>query len=479
MAAAIRADNKLRQLGAVFALSALVVTSGCAKWSTVYRVNTLPGSDPTAISVDAKQRHVLIVPERSAATDAKGGSVTGWRMCAEAAPDVFSALAASGSGDFGFSQDKSSIGANAKLAFAMNETAGTIERTQTINLLRESFYRTCERYLSGAIPKSAFGVQAGRDMRMAVAVLAIEQLTRVVRPPATIIAPGGTSAATVSPLDWARTLGQAQTDVNDADAALKDAEKRQAKVCDGTEDEKKACEAAKPSKDDVTRLQTLKKQADERYDDLRTMAKNGAVGSTGATTSAGTSIAGGFTTVSAVAASEVAREVRRITEGVLQTDETLLFCLQSLGTPEESGLRPGITSQKASVPVGTTNAMHGTGKDITQVCIDYLSRRVERDTVVLSREMREAAEIKLKSLDTISNELSTLLRPLSPEKFTEAAKMLRSDLDAGFCLGGGDKPLAKNACVTHVAKGDALRGMNIEALNRTWPPAKQKLEAMQ
>ena len=80
------------------------------------------------------------------------------------------------------------------LAAAIAQSGATIERTQTVNLLRESLYRTCERYLSGAISKPTLIVQAARDQRAMVTVLAIEQLTRAIRPAATIISAGPTSA---------------------------------------------------------------------------------------------------------------------------------------------------------------------------------------------------------------------------------------------------------------------------------------------
>jgi hypothetical protein len=69
----------------------------------------------------------------------------------------------------------------------MSENASSIERSQTVNILRESMYRTCERYLSGAISKEEFIVQAARDQRTMVQVLAIEQLTGAARAQATAL----------------------------------------------------------------------------------------------------------------------------------------------------------------------------------------------------------------------------------------------------------------------------------------------------
>ncbi len=52
-----------------------------------------------------------------------------WRVCAEAAPDVFSALSTSAGADLGFGQSGGQTEAKAKAAIAIAEAAGTIERT--------------------------------------------------------------------------------------------------------------------------------------------------------------------------------------------------------------------------------------------------------------------------------------------------------------------------------------------------------------
>jgi hypothetical protein len=168
------------------------VLSGCAALNSIKRDTTIPAipadkskAKGLVVSVDAKQRHLIIVPEIEV-IDGKAVN-TAWRFCAEAAPDAFSAYAASG----GAKGNKD----GGELSFSSAETASSIERTQTINLLRESFYRTCERYASGAISKEQFIIQAARDQRSMVAVLAIEQLTRVARPPAIIISGPATSAS--------------------------------------------------------------------------------------------------------------------------------------------------------------------------------------------------------------------------------------------------------------------------------------------
>lgn len=60
-----------------------------------------------------------------------------WNVYAETAPDVFSALSTSAAADLGLGQGPDTE-TRAKAALAIAEAAGTIERTQAINMLRES-----------------------------------------------------------------------------------------------------------------------------------------------------------------------------------------------------------------------------------------------------------------------------------------------------------------------------------------------------
>lgn len=159
-----------------------LLTTSCAKLNSIHRTHTLDAESVDVVTVDAKQRHLL-------ARQTEGD----FRVCAEAAPDAFSAYAASLGADLAL-DGKSN---NAKAALAAAETAATIERTQTVNVLRELMYRTCERYLSGALTREQLIVQAARDQTIILSVLAIEQLTGAVRAKPTIISGPATSAAVI------------------------------------------------------------------------------------------------------------------------------------------------------------------------------------------------------------------------------------------------------------------------------------------
>lgn len=292
------------------------------------------GPTPRVITVDAKQRDVFVAPPPA---DLAGKS--SWRICAEAAPDVFSALSASAS------LEADITSRSGKAAAAIAESAGTIERTQTVNLLRESMYRTCERFLSGALTPQQFIVQAARDQRSMVAVLAIEQLTRAARPAATILAAGGTSASVAS--DKAATLiQQFSTEKSDAGAALKAAAaKYQAALATGKCDSVTTAPAAGatgPSLAEWTACTTAKtdqaaRQADSdaataRLDKVIDATLSG--GTTNAATTAGTNQPGGGTAPSSADLAIVADKVREIAmaPGI---DEPLMFCIAYLSDAHE------------------------------------------------------------------------------------------------------------------------------------------------
>lgn len=195
-------------------LLALVIVglSGCARLNSIYRSENLDKDSAHIVSIDAKQRVVLTNPASKKTTttttfsDSKAGEdktateaaqtktvqtqidETVLRFCAEPPPDVFTALASSLGAEVSLSKSATLDTAIAtKVATTLSENAATIERAQTVNILREVMYRNCERYLSGAINREEFIVQAARDQQLIVQVLAVEQITGVSRAQSTAL----------------------------------------------------------------------------------------------------------------------------------------------------------------------------------------------------------------------------------------------------------------------------------------------------
>ncbi|MFN2100342.1 hypothetical protein [Altererythrobacter sp. MF3-039] len=207
--------------------------SGCAALNSVHWRFSGP-EESTVFTTDAMQRHLIMVkdPEHR-------GRI---KICAEASPDAMSVFTTAMATRGQFSPE----GNEFESAYSFGQTASTIERTQTLNLLRESMFRTCERWLSGALTREQFVALAARDHRSMVAVLAIEQLTGVVKPRATVISGPAARAAIAQGEKVANLLTTYQKERADAEAAQKSADKALAEIDimhdDQAGQKKKLCE---------------------------------------------------------------------------------------------------------------------------------------------------------------------------------------------------------------------------------------------
>lgn len=399
------------------------LTEACANENAVFRTNSVPTTRPHVITEDAKQRNTYVVPDLYW-TDGFGKGkkfASSWRVCSEAAPDVFSALSTSAGADLGFNQSGTDTEAAAKLAIALSESAGTIERTQTINLLRESMYRTCERWISNAITKEAFIVQAGRDWRAMIAILAIEQLTRTARPPATVLVPSSTNATITSPTELAIELRRSAVAAENArmakekaDQAVKDAAcPATAPAADAAEDAKKKwadCVALKQAAADAA-AEVRRAEAAEKA--LReATANNGAPGGSVAASTGdkNNNILGGSEQVrSASDLQAVALSVERIVMQAFKTDETQLFCLQRLA--------PLARGQEVQQPED----------DLRNECIKYLMKRVEAETQRIGLSNHLEADSQALTTYLGSDEAVALIRwrnLLQASQILESAEVL-------------------------------------------------------
>lgn len=152
-----------------------------------------------SVFIDAKQRAITYVPTPTTtvitATNADGTrtttttSTTFMRVCSEPSPDALTAIATSAQGNLSV-KDKLALGA----ALSRSESAASIGlRTQSIQLMRDALHRICEGYQSGSLTPAGVETLMRRFQSSMVGILAIEQLTGVVRAPAVIL---GGSAST-------------------------------------------------------------------------------------------------------------------------------------------------------------------------------------------------------------------------------------------------------------------------------------------
>ncbi|WP_066796239.1 hypothetical protein [Sphingomonas soli] len=374
----------IRRTGLVAGMLALSACSG-----VIHKQSRLQGNDPVAITVDARQRVILSQWDPSETSAAPGTAKPAFRRyCAEPSPDAFTVLgvAASGSGTLGLDSDAKTLNAALQAAFSSNESGSTISRTQTINMLREMMFRTCERYLSGAISKAQFQTIAARDQRVMVSILAIEQLTGSIAPPPVIINSSGNANTGFDPSEISETLTGLHTKT--VEAAKKVTDKKTA--YDTVNTSANLCAAATALTDEAIdaiadandkKAKKDKKAACIKASDELDLAKEEAKaadaiykgGLISAGRGQGVSAAGttaGYHVGEAIARKEevtqVAEKVKDIVALTFAQDETLLFCLQALDASN-------------------------TGANFEQVrpmCVEYLKAKVKSDAEKLGADFK-------------------------------------------------------------------------------------------
>lgn len=154
-------------------VAACALLTGCAQLNSIYRSHDFE-TQGSAV-VDVKQRMIVVghLPQKNEIWDRKTVA------CAEPSPDALSAYAAelAASSSYG-------PGQSADLASAFQESSSYIGlRTQSIQLLRDAAYRVCEGYLNGAFSAAQYDILMRRHQKIMVSLLAIEQLTGVVKVP--------------------------------------------------------------------------------------------------------------------------------------------------------------------------------------------------------------------------------------------------------------------------------------------------------
>ena len=273
-----------------------VALTGCANFNSIHRDNSLSRKDAEIVFTDAKQRAIIANPiavkSKGLYTLKDGEPVLAefenhLRLCSEAAPDVFSAYATSLAAKIAANiPEKTGEGA---FSITSSETAATIARTQTINLFREQMFRTCERFLNGAIDGDELVVQAARDQRVMVSILAIEQLTGVYTPAVTALTSHAT-ASTGGPTEESLKLVAKAKEASDksAEAAKKadeDAKKAEAAVTEAdrhgkancaevladerlTDEQQAKCKAADDQRKEATQLAETANKDKAHYDQM-------------------------------------------------------------------------------------------------------------------------------------------------------------------------------------------------------------------
>ena len=152
--------------------------------STIYKKSDLGGVQ--TLSIDAKQRLVLV----GTRTEEDGTKTR--VVCAEPSPDALVAQAAVLSASGAYKQgDANAPSAGGNVGVGLQESASSIGlRTQSIQILRDGYYRLCESYMNSAISTEQYNrVVMNIDTFINVA-LAIDGLGNAKSAPAVAIGTG-------------------------------------------------------------------------------------------------------------------------------------------------------------------------------------------------------------------------------------------------------------------------------------------------
>lgn len=301
--------------------------SGCETLS-LKEFTPLEGGPKTAF-IDIKQRAVLSGKPAGAAHPSAA-----LVFCAEPSPDAISSLATEFAADAKY---KDALAAT--LGFSQQEAASFVGlRTQTIQLLRDGMFRLCEGYLGGALSPSDFAWLSRRYQRNMVALLTIEQLTRVAQLPTIGQASQGMASA-------ARSAAAIQGDLEALDKDLTRLKDEKARIdADKAESDKLA------DGDDKTRkLQGIQGRLDnnaaatQRVEELRAALIEGLKTARGVLVNGSTSVQvlatqadtrGHVTDV-------VAKEIAGIAKKVLDQDDLNTLCFQLLSGERQAKTADG------------------------------------------------------------------------------------------------------------------------------------------
>ena len=385
-------------------------------------------------------------------------------------------MALSATGNFGREKEETIKAAKASLELALSssETGATIARTQTINMLREMMYRTCERYLSGALGPAEFSIQAARDQRLMVSILAIEQLTGAVTIKPTIIASNGIASVGENSSDAILKLAEAQKKRDDTAAATKKADSNLAaakKTMDEKEPGNPKCSEIKDgdttaaarrkecaeAKEAVTIAETKQKSArdDQKtaLDDYNTLAAQTGNGSVLlVATTAGQLLQGGgeiSTAARSADVASVANVVRDIVKEAYAQDEFLLMCVREL-------------------PSGGT-AASGT---VQGICLDYIKESLKLQVAKKMEESSARVRAAMENNAAVSSRLSDKFWA-KVEDTANIGMVDRGKLNALIASydTSGASPTVRNGLANLSAKSTKS---DIQAAFQTLPPFLQK-----
>jgi hypothetical protein len=424
--------------------------AGCSgNHQSIYRHKPLTNSESSITTIDAKQRAIIA---------AKRGN-SGLKFCAEPSPDVFSVVAQSLSagGTFGQRADPKAIEAALSAAFSSSEQGSTIPRTQTINMLRELMYRTCERWLNNELGDAEMPIQAARDQRLMVSILAIEQLTGAVAPKPVVIGSAANASAGASGSDAAVRIDDAykaltaktaaqqarqkdfdglNTGTNACDVLAKQVEAKEPALTPEQEQANGKCNEAKSA---LAQAKLERAAAAGHHQSLIDASRAGGIPASAESSADSRVAGGGLDRAHAGDVKEVAAIVKDIVQMNFQQDEFLLFCLKVLApatnSKEDADFKEAFSSVKQTCEkhVATSIEVESARQAALAKEIRAESGRIEQE----ARTLFDTFWARVMDSDDIANtsKLAVAIKAVrlpESDKRCFASKSQRSDIEACF-----------------------------------------------
>lgn len=180
----------------VFALVGAFALSACTG-GAIHTRSSL--GDIQTLSLDARQRLILQGTYPHAVRTPQGDiEVQRRAVCSEPSPDAAAAVAASLAASGGTPATAGAASLRAALAVAQSESVASIGlRTQTIQLMRDAYFRACEGLLNGVVDEDDYGIILANADAITISLAAIEALSgggRVAPPVAVSASAPGVSA---------------------------------------------------------------------------------------------------------------------------------------------------------------------------------------------------------------------------------------------------------------------------------------------
>lgn len=185
--ATVRTQNtqKIRHATKGLALGCLLALAGGCADSTIHKRSSI--ADVETLSLDAKQR-VVFAGQRQ---DYPGERI----LCTEPMPDALVARAAVLSASGNFSQT-GGLGGGGGAAGGSSESAASLSfRNESIQMLRDGYFRLCEAYMNGALTKTQYQDMITNADTFMVVISALQTLGSNPVAPAVAINAGGLTAS--------------------------------------------------------------------------------------------------------------------------------------------------------------------------------------------------------------------------------------------------------------------------------------------